>query len=762
MIFLHRTRNSGNDYLHLIYALAGHEIEEIEAVYFNGRKVIEVSEGFDGIIPKFQDSLIFRTRLGTANQSAITATHLPTDVWTSAHRCRGIPLLYLRLRGSADDFPTGIPNVTVLVKGRKVLDPRTGLREYSNNAALCLADYMSDTKYGLGAALGTDLDESALIAAANVCDEIVPKINDGGGNERRYQCNGIVSLSRPPKENIEALLTSFAGHAVWIGTRWKIHAGAYRAPMVALTGDDLLGLSVATRISRADNFNGVRGQFVSPSNDWQADDFPAYRSAVYAAEDGEDVWRDIALPFTTSVSMAQRLAKIELERARRQQTVRAPGKLAAWRAASGETVTLDYARWGYEAKPFEVANVSLAIQDGQLLPELTLRETSPLVYSWEATEEQIYAAARPTTLPDPFDVGLPGTPALSEDLYATRDGTSARVKLRADWTDSDGPFLDRYQVQARRRLNAQGAATGDEFKTMGFTDQTFWEILDVAPGTWDVQIRAINTLGASSDWQGATREVIGLAAEPAPITGLTIQTVGVAVLKWDLHPDLDVRLGGRIVIRHSASGSPSWANSVSMDEAPGNATMAVTRLKPGTYLVRAIDSTGVPGPIATVSTSGFQAVPFTTIATLTEHPTWTGGKTNVTVNGSDQLTLTDVTAEGVYTFSAPMDLTTVRNVRVRSLIDVAAENLNATFDSDELFDSLEDFDGTSEAETDVIVEAQITNDNPSGTPTWSDWFRIDATEEAFRGARFRARLISHDPEFNLLLSGLTVTADEVA
>jgi hypothetical protein len=71
------------------------------------------------------------------------------------------------------------------------------------------------------------------------------------------------------------------------------------------------------------NFNGVRGQFVSPENDWQPDDFPAYASDVYLAEDGgERKWRDISLPFTISAAMAQRLAKIELERARRQMTVR--------------------------------------------------------------------------------------------------------------------------------------------------------------------------------------------------------------------------------------------------------------------------------------------------------------------------------------------------------------------------------------------------------------------------------------------------------
>jgi putative transposase len=40
-------------------------------------------------------------------------------------------------------------------------------------------------------------------------------------------------------------------------------------------------LTLATRISRSSNFNAVRGQFVSPENNWQPDDFPAVTSEVF-------------------------------------------------------------------------------------------------------------------------------------------------------------------------------------------------------------------------------------------------------------------------------------------------------------------------------------------------------------------------------------------------------------------------------------------------------------------------------------------------
>ena len=239
----------------------------------------------------------------------------------------------------------------------------------------------------------------------------------------------------------------------------------------------------------------MRGQFVSPETDWQPDDFPVYASEVYLAEDGGvRKWHDLSLPFTISAAMAQRLAKIELERARRQMTVKLAGKLAAWRAGVGETVMLSYARWGFAAKPFEVQGISLdltASGDGALLlPELLLRETSPLVYDWSASEAAIYAAAPRTNLPGPANVPAPGTPHLSEAMYETRSGTGVRTLIRAIWAEAPSDFVREYQVRARRVLDAGGLTTGDDWITLGKTDQLFWEIRDVKPGRWEVAVSA--------------------------------------------------------------------------------------------------------------------------------------------------------------------------------------------------------------------------------------------------------------------------------
>ena len=768
IVFLHASGNK-DQYLHLVIVLATHRVKSIGAIWFDGEMALDAAGAAQG---RWAGRITVEKRLGAADQAAFAGLMAEApDKWTAAHRLAGCAALYLRLTYDPDAFPGGIPNIAVDLEGKDdLLDPRTGLRGYSENPALCLADYLAHPDFGLGAAIGAadGNDAESVIEAANICDEVVPLAT--GGSERRYSCNGVVSLAESPKTIIEGLLSAMAGRCAVQGGTWRLHAGAWRPPEVTLAADDVRagGLVLATRVSQSENFNAVRGQFVSPENDWQPDDFPAHASDVYLAEDGgERKWRDLSLPFTISAAMAQRLARIELERARRQMTVKLAGKLAAWRAGVGETVMLSYARWGFAAKPFEVQGVSLdltASGDGALLlPELILRETSPLVYDWSASEEAIYAAAPRTSLPGPADVPSPGTPRLAEEMYETRSGTGVRVLIRAAWTEAPSDFVREYQVRARRTEDGEGQPTGEDWITLGRTDQLHWEIRDVRPGRWEVAVKALSGLGVSSPYVSATIEILGLTAPPAALDSLSIQTAGgLAILKWSPSADLDVRIGGRIVIRHSGALTATWATSTSMDEVAGSDAVALVPLKPGTYLVRARDNSGNLGPVASVVTKGAQVLPFAPVMSLVADPDWIGDRINVAVDGA-ALKLADISAEGIFTFPVGMDFGASRRVRLRSEIDVAALSLGGLFDDrTALIDGWLDVDDTDGAEIDVIVEVRSTDDDPAGVPVWSGWSRLDSSEDEVRAVELRARLTSASPDCNVLVSKLRIHAEEVS
>lgn len=769
--------------LDLVIVLSGRPVQSIGAVYFDGEVALDAAGAAQG---RYAGFATVQKQYGTETSSALsTLIAVSGGKWTAAHRMQGCAAIHVSLTTSPDVYPSGIPNISVDIEGRNdIFDPRTGTTGYSENPALCLANYMADARFGLGAGIGSGdgIESAALIAAANICDETVDKV--GGGTEPRYACNGILDTQVAPKANIEGLLTAMAGTCAWQAGQWQIYAGAYRIPSLSLTADDVVGngLQMTTRQSRASNFNAVRGTFVAPENDWQEDDFPAYVSSAYVAEDGgETVWRDIILPYTISASMAQRLAKIEVERNRRQLTVFMDGKLRCWQAAVGDTVALTYPRWGMSSKPFEVSSMALGLEGGDggpaLTSQLALRETAPGVYDWATSEAQIYAAAPRTTLPSAFDVVVPGGLSVTESLYDSGTSGGVRVRVVISWTASQSANVTQYQVETR---------SGDAgvWIVQGRTAGTSIELSDWPTGIWWFRVKAVSILETSSTFVELRKEIFGRSAPPVAFSGVTLQSAGgLAVLKWPLHDDLDVRIGGTVEIRHSAASAPTWLNSVSMDIVPGSTTIAVVPLRPGAYILRAKDADGNLGPESVISTNGIQALPFVPVTSLTEEPVFSGAKTDcVTIDELLQITSATLIddwpeidtvqdfdnvggrlSQAIYVFAAGMDFGTIRNVRLRPHINMSSFGTLDLIDArignidDWLF-----FDGPGGGEVDVWVEVRLTNDNPSGSPTWSGWNRIDGSEVRARGVQARAVLTSKDATFSPAISELRLSADAAA
>jgi len=76
-----------------------------------------------------------------------------------------------------------LAHLTVDGNGSGTIDPPasqpvTNVRAYTcgytENWALCVADYLCNKEFGLGCLYDTEIDEEQLIAAANICDELVP------------------------------------------------------------------------------------------------------------------------------------------------------------------------------------------------------------------------------------------------------------------------------------------------------------------------------------------------------------------------------------------------------------------------------------------------------------------------------------------------------------------------------------------------------------------------------------------------------------
>ncbi len=147
-----------NQYLYMAGVVCEGEIQEIEQIFIDDKRVIfdgdldhgvvrEVSGG-DGNFYKDGSCVQIQAFNGTDDQVASSILTNSTN-WTSNHRLRGVCYLAFRFKWNQDSF-SGIPSVKVLLKGKKIYDPRDTTTKWTPNSALVLLDYLRNTRYGKG------------------------------------------------------------------------------------------------------------------------------------------------------------------------------------------------------------------------------------------------------------------------------------------------------------------------------------------------------------------------------------------------------------------------------------------------------------------------------------------------------------------------------------------------------------------------------------------------------------------------------------
>lgn len=561
---------SSKEYLHLVIPLAAHQVESIDDVYFNDVPSTD---------PRFSGYVRINKHLGTPTQVADSDLVAEVPDWTANHRLQGTPYIYVRLKWDQKVFPTGIPNIKALVKGKNdILDPRTALTGWTENAALCQLDYLR-SQYGLGCG-GGEIDTASWIASANICDESVTL--PVTGTQSRYTCNGTFTLDVAPMDILEGLATASAGAIVWKMGKWYGYAGAPITTSFSLNEDDLRGpIRYRPRLARSELFNAVRGTFVNPNDHWQPADFPPVTNATYEAEDGEQIYKDIELPFTNDVYAAQRIAKIDLERVRQGITVDFPAKLSAMNMTVLDAGTLSIDLLGWSNKEFQVVDWRLTEDLGI---DLVLREYAPEAWDWMSGEATQVDPAPNTTLPDPFTVEPPTSLVLTPAATVLADGTVVPT-LGLTWNPAMDAFVSGYEVEWKQTASSDWSGV----KLSGGITATY-SIQMVTPGAaYDVRIRSVNTLGISSDWVVTSTTAAGKQQAPNKPTSLAVADKTEAVLLvWNNPSDRDLAY---IEIVGSATNDRSTAISISkvlsdtfLDSVPANTDRY--------YWIRAIDTSG--------------------------------------------------------------------------------------------------------------------------------------------------------------------------
>ena len=749
---------STNDFLHMVIAITGHEINNVTKIFLNENEVPTTSSGNDSngiarLVPtsgnQYEDKLRFKVHTGTDSQVADADLVSEITQWTTNHRLRGISYVYVRLNFDSDVYPNGVPNISFEVEGMKVFDPRSSATAFSTNPALCIRDYLLNSDYGLGADT-TEINATNITSVANTCDETV-SITNPSGTEKRFTMNGTFKLDKSPKSILENMLSSVAGHLIYSNGQFKIRPAIFETPAVTLDENDLRGgISLNTRISKKELFNAVKGLYTEPDNNYQPQDYPILTNSTFETEDNsERIFGEFNFPMTTSSHTVQRLAKIQLLKARQQISFSTQFNLDAFELDIGDTVQITNTRLGFSSKEFEVTGWQFAMNQGNDAPvpvvSCEFRETASAVYDFSTSDYSTVSSGKATNLPSATTVSAPSGLTLTDELVQYNDGTVI-VKLVINFTAPTDNFTEIFEVEVKQLTDADGNSVSDDFKLIGRGTRTKYEFLNVIDkAQYQVRVRGVNIFGVKSSTITGNRTIVGQIAPPSDVENFACNIIGKeAHLSFDPVPDLDLS-HYRINFSPLTSGA-EWQNSIVLVKKlsrPG--TSIVVPAKTGTYLIKAVDKLGnVSINASSVVTQITTIGEFTDLLTQTENPTFSGTKTDVvkTTIGDDNTpclvlkgnqlfddvtgnfdsitsTLFDggenatVKSSGTYEFSQVVDAGSILTTQITATLTQQVTDRSRIFDfvSGDFDDQPSNFDGDANTQCSSELQIAVSNDN---------------------------------------------------
>jgi len=384
-------------------------------------------------------------------------------------------------------------------------------------------------------------------------------------------------------------------------------------------------------------------------------------------------------------------------------------------------------------------------------------------------------------------LNLPKDPpnALQAEEKLVEINNQAVSKLIVSWQ----PIVGVTQYQVNYRFN-----NGNFISTT--VSSPDFEIFNTDIGTYEFQVFSYNAaLQTSATSADLTFNAVGKTALPSNVTGLSAEPINEKLvrLRWNLSTDLDVTHGGRVYVRHSplTDGSGTFSNSTDLIQAlAGNTTTAEVPYLEGEYILKFQDDGGrfCAGETSVIIELPDNQAPLITQTRRedTDSPKFQGTLNNVAFDSTtnslnltgtgnfDSITDLDTVAslddfgginsEGTYDFGGTAGGDTLDLGGVFSL-DLKRHFLTEAFYPNDLIDSRTanidtwtDFDGATATEVNAEMLVRVTQDDPSGSPTYTDFQTFANGTYKGRGFQFRAKLTSNDVAQDIKVSQLGYTA----
>jgi hypothetical protein len=427
-------RGSDNKWLFIIDSIAEGECEGIKQV--DGVDQIWLDQNLVSTYPSSLYDYVFHN--GAADQTVDTEIldqgilyYFPNAIDTYRNTCYIIWALKYH-----EDYFVRQPSRTVLLKGKKVYDFRTATTAWSNNPALCLYDYLTNTRYGKGIS-ASKIDIDSWTDVANYCD------NQG------WTINYAIASDTSAQTIIDVIRRTFRGELVHFNNKIYLRYADLdlEAPVFDIkdehfameesTGQAMVEMYEPTRLDVPDGF---RVKYIDPDKDWSADDIQIGDSIGNVQE-----FSGIGMG---SKQQALDIGVYYLERARLNRGIRGTFSDDLLVLDPHDLVTITSASLGISGEYLRVRNSSIR-SDG--LVDLDFIYEAAVLYNddYDLVEDEVYSSVLTDPKTPPPEVHLP---SVTEETYYYRLRTFTRLNI-AFSEPQDYAWYDYCRVYVKRETD---------------------------------------------------------------------------------------------------------------------------------------------------------------------------------------------------------------------------------------------------------------------------------------------------------------------
>jgi predicted phage tail protein len=759
-----------------------------------------------------------------------------------------IPKRKYLIRGTKIQLPSNATVDTTTHLGRVtyagVWDGTFGAATWSNDPAWCLWDLLTSTRYGAGIP-ASNLDRYDFYAISQYCNELVD--NGKGGLEPRFSCNLLIN-SRDEVYNVIQEMTSLFRGIAYYGAGSLVLQQDKPTDSQYLLGpsnvvDGIFNYSGSSQKARHtvatvawqsyDTLGEVEYEYIEDAEavakygiinkDIKAlgcySQGQAHRAGKWALLSEQNLTETVTFSVSIDSGIILRPGMVidiadPLKAGSRRSGRVSSATTTAITVDSSTNLTVNLSNSPtisvlmpnglVETKTISsisgrTINVSSAFSEAPNANAIWLIQTSDIeaqqyrVLNVAESEDGIYGVTALQYNSTIYDAIESNNKLLRRDI----SNLSAKPDTVGDISGSEYIYQDGQNVfsgfdlswiSPRQRVSefrVDYRIDNDNWKQVVSTSPSV-QIKQTRPGILYIQITAANYLNKISDIASAQFTLVGKTAVPGNVQNLTFEAINnnSGRLRWDETVDLDVKVGGKVYIRHSSltDGTATWSNSVDLIPAKsGSQTEAIIPLVEGEVLVKFEDDGGRQ---SANETSVIIDLP-DTIAPLTiqtrredqDSPPFQGTKSNTFYSEEfDALTLDGTTLfdsivdfdlvptldilgpvddSGTYTFASTLDLGNTFSIDLRRYFVTRGYYPSDLIDSrTNTVDDWPDWDGAITDHVNAKLMMRSTTDNPSGTPTWTAWQEFVNGAFRGRGFQFRADLTSTSIDQNILVDEL--------